>query len=333
MEVEVESLHVQKACGALMVVAIDSTVLGPTLGGCRWRPYPDSRAARRDALALASAMTRKAALARLPLGGGKAVVRGDPRQRSREQLLAFADFVESLQGRYIAAADMGTGESEMAIIRERTAHVVGLPRSRGGCGDPAPYTARGVFMAMVSALGGSVAGARVAVQGAGRVGGALIGLLLEAGAHVIVCDPRDDAVASLPDEVERVAPAAIAEVPCNVFAPCGPPAVIDSALAARIPCEVLCGAANNPLSDSGVARVLAGRGVLYVPDFLANAGGLIHLSVALRGGDDATSLEHLAVIPENLRAVLARSRAEALDMAAAAEALAQQALEEGKAQS
>ena len=153
-----------------MVIAIDSTLRGPALGGCRWRPYPDSLVARREACALAASMTRKAALARLSLGGGKAVVIGDPAQRTREQLFAFGDFVESLGGCYITAADMGTGEEQMGEIHERTRFVVGLPRELGGCGDPGPFTARGVYMAIVAALGGSVTGARVAVQGVGSVG-------------------------------------------------------------------------------------------------------------------------------------------------------------------
>ena len=126
MEPGPESLHVERACDVEMIVAIDSTALGPALGGCRWRPYSDPAAGRKDALALAAAMTRKAALARLRLGGGKAVVIGDPRTRTRDQLLAFGDLVESLDGRYITAADMGTSEQEMLVIAERTSHVSGL---------------------------------------------------------------------------------------------------------------------------------------------------------------------------------------------------------------
>ena len=299
-----ESLHTRQLAGREMVIAIDSTVRGPALGGCRWKPYPDSMAARDEARALAAAMTRKAALARLCLGGGKAVVVGDPCKRTREELLAFGDFVESLGGAYITAADMGSGEKQMAIIRERTSHVLGLPCGLGGCGDPGPFTARGVYMALVSALGGSLHGARVAIQGTGSVGGALAHLLVEGGAAVVASDPNPEALESLPHEVRVVDPGQITSVACEVFAPCGPAGVLDQKLADEIPCQVVCGAANNPLTDPAVAAVLQERGVLYVPDFLANAGGLIHLAVALEGGNAARTLERLQVIPENLEEVL-----------------------------
>jgi valine dehydrogenase (NAD+) len=270
-------------------------------------------------------MTRKAALARLDLGGGKAVVIGDPERRTREQLLAFGEFVESLDGRYITAADMGTAEEEMAVIGERTRSVAGLPRRIGGCGDPSPFTALGVFMAMERACersGVPLRGARVALQGVGNVGRELVRRLLEAGAAVVVADPDPGAVANLPGDVEVVAPEAITGQACDVFAPCGPAGVIDAGVAQTLRCRIVCGAANNPLAAADVACVLRQRGILYVPDFLASAGGLIHLAVALEGGDDAASIDRLGVITENLDCVLARSEDEALDTASAAERMA-----------
>jgi glutamate dehydrogenase/leucine dehydrogenase len=308
-----------------MIVAIDSTARGPALGGCRWKLYPDLAAARRDALALAAAMTRKAALAGLALGGGKAVVIGDPSQRTEDELLAFGDFVESLGGRYVTAADMGTGEREMSVIARRTRHVVGLPRAEGGCGDPGPFTAEGVQLALAAALAQCdrpLAGAHVAVQGAGSVGRALALGLLRAGARVTAADPSPAALASLPPEVASVAPDAIARVDCDVFAPCGPPGVVDRAVANALACRVVCGAANNPLASRDVAVALEARGIVYVPDFLANAGGLIHLAVALGGGDDAASRRHLRVIPENFERVLAHAKARGVDLATAADELA-----------
>jgi glutamate dehydrogenase/leucine dehydrogenase len=319
---ETPELHTRTIAGVTMLIAIDSTRLGPALGGCRWRPYPDLQSAATDAAALARAMTRKAALARLSLGGGKAVVIGDPLYRSREQLLALGDFVESLDGRYITAADMGTRQVEMAVIGERTRHVAGLPREQGGCGDPGPYTARGLSLAIEAALahlGRGVAGARVVVQGAGSVGGALAELLTTAGAKVAVSDPRESALrAELPRELEWIDPGAALTTACDVFAPCGPPFVIDVQAAASLPCQLVCGGANNPLAGPEVARVLDRRGVLYVPDFLANAGGLIHLAVAREGGDAAASERRLRVIPENLAAVLAKAEADQTDPATAA---------------
>ncbi len=322
-------MHTRHLAGREMIITIDSTLRGPALGGCRWKPYPDSMAARAEARALAKSMTRKAALARLSLGGGKAVVIGDPCKRTREELLAFGDFVESLDGAYITAADMGSGEQQMAIIRERTSHVLGLPHRLGGCGDPGPFTARGVYLALVSALGGSVDGARVVVQGTGSVGAALVCLLLEADASVVASDTSPEALASLSREVRVVDPGEITSVPCEVFAPCGPAGVLDQKLAGEIPCQVVCGAANNPLTDSAVAAVLQERGVLYVPDFLANAGGLIHLAVALESGDAATTLGRLQVIPDNLAEVQSAVKSAGGDTLSAAERLAERLLAGG----
>jgi len=322
-----ESLHVQHFEGVEMIIAIDSTARGPALGGCRWKAYASSDAARADARALASAMTRKAALARLNLGGGKSVVAGDPRTRTPEQLRAFGKFVDDLGGRYITAADMGTGQDQMLVIRETTSHVCGLPIEAGGCGDPAPFTARGVLLAMRAALehcDKALAGARVAIQGAGNVGSELANLLLAEGASVAVADPDPGRLEDLPGGVRIVAPEAIAVEACDVFAPCGPPNVIDERVAAALDCAIVCGAANNPLAANEVARTLQARGILYVPDFLANAGGLIHLAVALEGGDAKGTLKHLEVIPENLSVLLERAKADNADLASTADRMARE---------
>jgi leucine dehydrogenase len=307
-----ESFHRESAAGVEMIVAIDSTSRGPALGGCRWRPYPDLESARADALSLARAMTLKAALARLRLGGGKAVVIGNPRERTPAQLLGFAELVERLGGRYVAAADMGTGAEEMAIIARRTRHVVGLPERLGGCGEPGPWTARGVMLALGAALGEigeGFASVHVAVQGAGSVGGELVRLLLEAGARVSVADPEPRALAALPAAARIVAPEEIFDVAADVLAPCGPPRVIDLARAGKTPARIVCGAANNPLAGRDVALLLERRGVLCVPDFLSNAGGLIFLAVSRDGGGAAQVARHLEIIPENLHRVLERAKA------------------------
>jgi leucine dehydrogenase len=322
-----ESLHIQNFEGVEMIIAIDSTARGPALGGCRWKLYPTSDAARADARALASAMTRKAALARLSLGGGKAVVAGDARARTPEQLREFGRFVDSLGGKYITAADMGTGEQEMVVIRETTSHVAGLPMEAGGCGDPGPFTARGVLLAMRGALehcDKTLAGARVAIQGVGSVGAEMANLLLAEGADVIVADTNRDRLKELPDSVRVVAPDAIAYETCDIFAPSGPPGVIDERVARELNCSIVCGAANNPLAQREVARTLQTRGILYVPDYLGNAGGLIHLAVALEGGDAKATLKHLEVIPENLAAVLERAKADNADMATTADRMARE---------
>ena len=319
------SVHVQRAADVEMIVAIDSTQRGPALGGCRWRSYDDPAAARQEACDLAAAMTRKAALAGLSLGGGKAVVCGDPALRTRDQLLAFGDFVASLDGRYVTAADMGTGEDEMAVIAEKTTHVVGLPRGLGGCGDPGPFTALGVYMAIEAALahvGRALADSRVAVQGVGNVGSPLVRHLVEAGARVWVSDPDLERLGALPDGVRVTSSEEILTLECEVLAPCGPAHVIDRDRVDALRCAVVCGAANNTLTDDATARALHDRGVLYVPDYLANAGGLIHLAVAREGGDDARSREGLGVIPRNLERVLALCEDEGVTPLDAAERLA-----------
>jgi glutamate dehydrogenase/leucine dehydrogenase len=325
--VRVESLHTLRALGVEIIIAIDSTDRGPALGGCRWKPYADPLAARAEAVALAGAMTRKASLARLWLGGGKAVVVGDPATRTPEQLRAFGSLVDELGGLYITAADMGTGAEEMAVIRESTPHVVGLPERLGGCGEPSPFTAEGVCMAIAGALaqgGAQLRGSRVAIQGAGHVGLPLAEMLVHEGANVVAADPCRASLESLRREVEVevVSVDDILSVECDVFSPCGPPSVLDPQSVAGLRCNVVCGAANNQLSAPEVAPLMEERGILYVPDFLANAGGLIHLAVALGGGDAEESRRRLNVIPENLDHVLAMAKAEAIDVATAAERMA-----------
>ena len=336
-----ESLHLERVAGVEMVIAIDSTARGPALGGCRWKPYPNAASARADARALARAMTLKAALAGLPLGGGKAVVIGDPRARTREQLLALGRFVEGLGGEYVTAADMGTSEREMAVIRETTSHVVGYPRELGGCGEPAPHTALGVCLATETALahlGRSLEGASVLIQGAGQVGLRLAELLIGAGAEVSVAETDALALSQLRERVPEtrvVEPGRLLETPCDVLAPCGPPAAIQSA---ELACRVVCGAANNPLADRSLASALHARGILCVPDFVANAGGLIYLAAAhaAAAGErpmpdpDGPSRERLQAIPRNLLAVLERAAAEAISPLEAAERSALEALAAAK---
>ncbi len=315
------NVHVRRTDDLAMFIAIDSLRLGPALGGCRWLPYPSEEAAREEAKALAAAMTRKAALADLPLGGGKAVVIGNPAERTTAQLHAFGDFVESLGGAYITAEDMGTTPSAMSLIAQRTSHVIGLPPEEGGCGDPSPHTAIGVFLAMKAALahvGREIEGARISVQGVGAVGSALVRELVEAGAIVSAADPEPSRLAGLPEAVNRVAPERVLDEPCDVFAPCGPPGVLRLDNLDRLDTRVVCGAANNPLSEGAVAAELDRRGVFYVPDFLANAGGLIHLQVAREGGDAAATRERLETIPRNLREVIRKASQKGLDLLAAA---------------
>ena len=280
--------------GLRFVVAVHSTVLGPALGGMRLKRYPGGlHEALDDVMGLARTMTLKASAAGLDLGGGKAVMIDDGEAHLREaRLEAAARVIDGLDGAYITAEDIGTTTADMDHMAHFTRFVVGRSVSKGGGGDPSPVTAETVFQAMtrglVAATGsGEYAGRRVGVIGLGKVGGALAAKLAEAGAEVIGCDLNSDCCARAADEHGiAVAPSAeaILTSELDVLAPCAAGGLIDDALAGSIDCRVVAGAANNPLTDRGVARTLMERDILYVPDFLANCGGLIHVAVEWSGG-------------------------------------------------
>jgi leucine dehydrogenase len=279
--------------GLFSVVAVHSTVRGPALGGCRMWPYADSRAAVRDALRLSRAMTFKSAVAGLPLGGGKGVIMlrpGEPAlppERRRAALLDFGETVEALDGRYITAEDVGTSARDMTVIAERTAHVSGLALERGGSGDPSPWTALGVLTALQVACErafgtGDLAGRSVSVVGLGQVGGRLARLLAAAGAGLVVSDLDPDKRALAGELGARWAdPQTALEADVDVLAPCALGSVLDHETVPALRCRVVAGAANNQLADDSIAELLAGRGILWAPDFAANAGGIINIAVEL----------------------------------------------------
>jgi leucine dehydrogenase len=275
------------------MVAVHSTARGPALGGCRMWTYGDARAAMRDALRLSRAMTYKSAVAGLPLGGGKGVIMlpqgtaaptGEDR---RAVLLDFGETVDTLAGDYLTAEDVGTSEPDMRTIAEVTAHVTGLPTDRGGSGDPSPWTALGVEAALRVACervwgSPSVAGRSVAVVGLGSVGGALARLLAEGGADLLVAD-IDERRRALADELGArwTDPASALTAEVDVLAPCALGGVFDHESVPALRCRAIAGAANNQLAAESVGELLAARGILWVPDFVANAGGIINISVEL----------------------------------------------------
>ncbi|MFT3866157.1 MAG: Glu/Leu/Phe/Val dehydrogenase dimerization domain-containing protein [Solirubrobacterales bacterium] len=278
--------------GATIAIAIHSTALGPALGGARMWHYDSVDEGVADALRLARAMTYKAAAAGLLLGGGKGVICAPTPARPegelrRAMLLDFGDAVASLGGRYVTAEDVGTGAEDMAVIAERTTHVVGLPGERGGSGDPSPVTARGVLAALRACLDHrfgdpSPAGRRVCVVGLGHVGGRLARLLAGCGAELVLADVdpgRRALAAELGARWIEPEEAILAE--CDVLAPCALGGVIEAATVDRLRCRVVCGAANNVLADDRLALDLARRGIVYAPDFIANAGGLINVYAEL----------------------------------------------------
>jgi glutamate dehydrogenase/leucine dehydrogenase len=276
------------ATGLRLVVAVHSTVLGPSLGGMRLRRYPGGlREALDDVLALSRTMTLKASAAGLDLGGGKAVMLDDGRDDLREaRLQGAAAVVESLGGAYVTAEDIGTTTADMDFMADHTRFVVGRSAERGGGGDPSPVTAETVYQALRRGLdhatgSSSVDGRRIGLVGLGKVGSALAARLAGAGARVTACDLDDQRAGRLAEELGlELAPSAeaIMGMELDVLCPCAAGGLIDDALARSLECAVVAGAANNPLSGRSAATALARRGILYVPDFLANCGGLIHVA-------------------------------------------------------
>ena len=277
--------------GLKAIIAIHDTALGPSLGGTRFYPYEDEAAALTDVLRLSEGMTLKAAAAGLDLGGGKAVIIGDPRRDKSERLFrAFGRIVDSLQGRYITAEDVGTTTDDMEWIRRETRWALGTPVSEGGSGDPSPATARGLHAALKAVaehLWGDrdLSHRRIAVQGVGKVGYAFVRLLTEERAEVIVADISDEAVDRAVAELgaKSVPLEEISAVDCDVFSPCALGAVLNERTIPGLACEAVVGSANNQLATEADADRLEQRGILYAPDFVVNAGGLINVHEELRG--------------------------------------------------
>jgi valine dehydrogenase (NAD+) len=278
------------ASGLRAIIAIYSTALGPALGGTRFYPYVDEAAALSDVLALSRAMAYKAACSGVDLGGGKAVIIGDPSTMKTEVLLrAFGRMVQSLGGRYYTACDVGTYVQDMDIIAKESQFVTGRSPEHGGAGDSAVLTAYGVFQAMRAAAEhtwgtASLSGRRVAVEGVGKVGHHLVEHLLEDGASVVVSDVNEAALARVSPEVQRASVAELPLLDVDVYAPCALGASVTDALVPQLRAKIICGAANNQLTHPGVEKELADRGILYTPDYVANAGGLIQVA------DEAESL-------------------------------------------
>ncbi len=280
-----------KAANLRAIIAIHDTTLGPALGGVRLWPYKNEQEALTDVLRLSRGMTYKAAAAGLNLGGGKAVIIGDPKRDKNEALFrVFGRFVESLNGRYITAEDVNTNVHDMEYIFMETKYVTGVAPAHGGSGDPSPVTAFGVFRGMQAsakeAFGSeSLAGKRVAVQGLGNVGGHLVEHLTKEGAKVVVTDIDQEKCRRMTESfgVEVVAPDKIYDAACDIFAPCALGAIINDETLPRLRCQVVCGGANNQLAEERHGVELEKRRILYAPDYVVNAGGLINVYVEMEG--------------------------------------------------
>jgi valine dehydrogenase (NAD+) len=295
----------QRHSGLKAIVAIHSTACGPALGGTRFRRYETVEEALFDVLRLSKAMSYKAAMAGLNLGGGKAVILGDPQRDKTEPLLeAYAAFLDRFDGRYLTAEDVGTSQADMDFLGQRSRFVTGRSAELGGSGDPSPITAYGVVRAMeatAEALWGSssLEGRRVNVSGVGKVGHSLALLCAQRGARVTAADVSGDAVKALLKEmpgVEAADPENIHRLDCDVYAPCALGGALNDQTVPELACQAVCGAANNQLADETTEAALQVRGITYVPDYVANAGGIINIAYERGGYDGDAARAHVARI-------------------------------------
>ncbi|MFJ9693680.1 Glu/Leu/Phe/Val dehydrogenase dimerization domain-containing protein [Kitasatospora sp. NPDC101183] len=330
-----------RSSGLKAIIAIHSTALGPALGGTRFFPYASEEAALEDALNLSRGMSYKNALAGLDLGGGKAVIIGDPNKDKNEAMLrAYGRFVESLRGRYITACDVGTYVQDMDVIARESEFVTGRSPEHGGAGDSSILTAFGVFQGMRASAQArwgqpTLRGKRVGVAGVGKVGHYLVGHLVADGATVVVTDPFEAAVnrvrAAHP-EVEVVADtAALFQAELDVYAPCAlGGALTDETVAALggFGTSVVCGAANNQLSHPGVEKDLADRGILYAPDYLVNSGGVIQVADEIDGFNFERAKNKATKIFDTTLEIFTRAASDGVPPAVAADRLAEKRMRE-----
>jgi glutamate dehydrogenase/leucine dehydrogenase len=319
------------ASGLRAIIAIHSTALGPALGGTRFYPYAREADAVRDVCRLARGMTYKHAACGNDLGGGKAVILGDPGDRTEALLRAYGRFIDGLGGRYLTAEDVGTTQADMDLIRRETPHVTGVSEALGGSGDPSPATAWGVLWAMKAVAhrlwGRPELGDRhVCISGVGKVGAALARHLVDEGARLTVADVRAATARAVADEVgaEVVRPDRAHEVPCDVFAPCALGGVLTPGTIGALRCAAVVGSANNQLGSDDDAALLGDKGVLYAPDFVANAGGVINIAHEPGGYDRERAFEHVRSIYDTMSAVFDRAETDGVTPAAAANQLAEE---------
>lgn len=321
------------ASGLKAIIAIHNTRRGPALGGLRIYPYASEAQALTDVLRLSRGMTYKSAMADLPLGGGKAVIIADPRRDKTPALLeAMGRLIDSLGGRYITAEDSGSDEADMQVIARATGHVTGLRRDDRGSGDPSPFTAWGLFNALRCAVRhrlerDDLEGLRVAIQGVGSVGSHLAQHLHDAGAELILADVDSQAVNALARRLGAtvMSPTAIFDAEADVFSPCAMGAVLDDRVCRRLRAKVVVGAANNQLANPAMARLLMERGILYAPDYVANAGGVIEVGWQRREDYSRDRvMAHIAAIEKTLEAIFDRARREKRSPAYVADRMAEE---------
>jgi leucine dehydrogenase len=318
--------------GLQAIIAVHSTHRGPSSGGVRFWHYAHERDALTDALRLSRGMSYKNAMAGLPVGGGKGVILSDGRPKTPEQLRAFGEAIESLQGAYVTAEDVGMSEADMSTIAEPTRHVSGLPVASGAAGgDPGPVTAVGVYLGVKAAIAQglgreSVAGVHIAIQGVGSVGGGLARRLAADGARLTLADVNADKAKALAAELgaEVVGAEEIMTVPADLFSPNALGAILDAQTIPRLAAGIVAGGANNQLATAQDAQRVHERGILYAPDYVINAGGIINVASEYFGLGDRTYVEAMvAQIPDRLRAIWTESAATGRPAAVVADDMAQ----------
>jgi len=333
----VEVVHDARS-GLTAIIAIHSTHLGPAAGGTRFWHYPQPDGAMVDALRLSRGMSYKNAMAGLPMGGGKAVVLlGPASEKTPELLAAFGDAIDALGGRYVTAEDVGATEADMVAIARRTPHVCGLPAADGSVGgDPGPFTAMGIYHGVRAAVAyklgkDSLAGVRVAIQGCGSVGGGVARLLARDGARLTVSDIDAERARTLATEIgaEAVASERVMGIACDVFSPNALGATLDDEGIARLDCAIVAGGANNQLARPEHGAMLAERGILYAPDYVINAGGIINVGLEYLCRQQGSSCDidevrsRIAQIPERLEAIWRESENTGRSSDVVADAMAQ----------
>ncbi len=294
--------------GLKAIIAIHNTVLGPALGGLRMWPYKNEAEALNDVLRLSRGMTFKNAVAGLNLGGGKAVIIGDPAKDKSEALFrAFGRFVNSLNGRYITAEDVGIDVNDMEYVFRETEFVTGVHQVHGGSGDPSPFTAYGTLQGLMAALSYKFGNEDVgkytyAVQGAGHVGTEFIKLLREQNAKVFVTDINKESVQRCVDELgcEAVGPEEIYDVNADVYSPCALGGTVNEQTLPRLKCKIICGAANNQLATDEIGDEVEKRGILYAPDYAVNAGGVMNVSLEIDGYNRERAMRMMRTIYYNV---------------------------------
>lgn len=325
-----------KTCGLRAIVAIHDTTLGPALGGTRMWPYESEEDALVDVLRLSRGMTYKAAVSGLNLGGGKAVIIGDPRKDKSEALFrSFGRFIESLNGRYITAEDVNTNVDDIEHIFTETNFVTGVAQQYGGSGNPAPYTALGVFRGIEAAVTKkygqrSLQGRSVAIQGVGAVGYELAHLLHEAGATLFYTDINEKSIAMMKEsfpQAKFVESKNIFSTECDIYAPCALGASINDETIPQLRCQIVAGAANNQLKEDRHGGVLREKGIIYAPDYLINAGGVMNVSIEFEGWADSKSRRMIDTIYDKTLEVFRISDEQNIPVNKAADVMAEKRIE------